>query len=168
MRTAGFDELVAWWASAVEGEWAAREALGVALGVGADEIGEACAVLARLDELAEYRALVGTLRVLGRARPHAPGRSPEVSRLEVLRRALLDLSASCEGFSTAFARNAGRLLARRPSLGELRGRARLLEEVRRDLVREPSSPLPEFLSELLAESVSVGIESPPLTGIEEP
>lgn len=112
----------------------------------------------------ERVAVVATLRALVRARqPSEPLRA-----LAALRDAIVRAHDEIDGFAPAFARVAETLLAERPPLGTLRGRARLMEELRCDLLREPRLPFPESFDELLDESTDVAPASPPLRGLEAP
>ena len=165
-----FGPLVDAWRLAGTRDERAGAQLSAWLRVAMAEVERARASAATFDD-DDHIAVAATLRALASKRELYPAPSHDDSTtvsftLADLHGAIDEAFATIGGFEDAFARLARVLLAERPRLESLRGRARLVEELRRDLLRAPRLPLPEGLAELLDEASGTTPFSPPLRGIE--
>jgi len=155
-----FEQVARLWQRLRQGDDGEPTELACALGVEVRDVERGLCAARTWDE-PELLALVGTLS----ARIDFAGEG-EGARLEKLRLEVLWLSDALPGFRDVYVRYAAKSLPERPRLAPLRGRARLLEELRRDLLREPQVPLPESLQELLDDLPLVEPLSPPILGLD--
>lgn len=161
--TPTFDAVTTLWTRALAGDGAALGELADFLDVPGENVRSARDLARAALPLTDLCAVVATVRAYDPA-PSLPER--ETARLIHLHATLARCEATLPGFGAAMVRARPYLLRQRPTLDTLRGRARVLEEVRRDLVRQPSLPMPENLEELLAEAGAAQAASPPLPFLE--
>ncbi len=156
-----FESLVVWWSEAQSGSADALATLSRVLDAPPDAVARGLRAASGF-AAPHHFAIVATTRALsGPAR-----RDHVVERLRVAHEGVLRV-LQFPGTEGAFRDLARALLAERPRLESLHGRARLLEELRRDTLREPRLPLPEDLEDLVREAAPPTAGSPPIRGLEE-
>lgn len=155
-----FEALVVLWADARHGDTSALAGLARELGVTAPRVARGLSVAAPFDAPHHF-AVVATTAALAERGPD----DDDVARLRAAHRAIVR-ALSFPGVDGAFRDLARALLAERPRLESLHGRARLIEELRRDVLREPRLPLPDDLDDLVRDAGPENAGSPPIRGLE--